>query len=55
MKFTGQIKNGAVVLDNAQVLPEGARVAVLLKLSGIIEGLPDDFVENHDHYMKCYK
>jgi hypothetical protein len=65
MEFTGHIEDGVVVLDNGKALPEGARVRVvvfdddeqsspyadLLKLSGIIDGLPEDFAENHDHYI----
>jgi hypothetical protein len=65
MRYTGQIKNGVVVLDNDPGLPEGARVAVepiepvtrrslaerLRPVIGIAEGLPKDLAENHDHYL----
>jgi hypothetical protein len=64
MEFTGQIRDGAVVLDDAQELPEGARIRIvvlekisggpysgLLKYSGIVKDLPKDFAKNHDHYL----
>jgi hypothetical protein len=66
MEFTGRVKNGAVVLDDAKDLPEGARIRIvvleeersatplgkaLLQFAGRAEGLPEDFAENHDHYI----
>lgn len=63
MEATGKIVNGAVVFDNGASFPEGCRVRVamedesesvgkrLLRFSGIIEGTPEDFAENHDHYI----
>ncbi len=65
MEFSGKILKGEIVPDEKQDLPEGARVRIvlldedsnaslgkrLLRLSGIIDGLPDDFAENHDHYI----
>ncbi|HEY8665093.1 MAG TPA: hypothetical protein VIL86_00440 [Tepidisphaeraceae bacterium] len=64
MTYRGHIKNGAVVLEDAPSLPEGAEVSVevvtedirslkqgLRKLSGVIEGGPADLARNHDHYL----
>lgn len=65
MRYTGQIKNGVVVLDGQTSLPEGVRVTVepigaapsrslaerLKPVIGIAKGLPEDLAENHDHYL----
>jgi len=53
------------VLDNPPPLAEGTRVQVLvapeeegpptlqnlLKVAGIVKGMPPDFAEQHDHYI----
>jgi hypothetical protein len=65
MSVTGQVKNGVVVLDAGTLLPEGTRVRVelveeadeptladrLRPVIGIVEGLPSDLAQNHDHYL----
>ncbi|MBM4039632.1 MAG: hypothetical protein FJ290_14080 [Planctomycetes bacterium] len=65
MTYRGHVENGLVVLDEPASLPEGARVRVepeesereptlaerLKDVVGIIEGLPPDFAEQHDHYI----
>jgi hypothetical protein len=66
MALEGTVINGTIVLDNAQVLPDGARVQVLLKPSedqpktlrefllehaGCMTDLPADLAEQHDHYI----
>ena len=64
MSITGTISNGVVVLDQAGALPEGTRVrliveteakqptlAGLLKYAGVLQDMPSDFAEQHDHYI----
>jgi hypothetical protein len=66
MTYRGHVRNGVIVLDAPASLPEGAEVEVIpskdgtamLTLAerykdfiGIIEGLPPDLAENHDHYI----
>lgn len=66
MQLEGTVQNGVVVLDRHGVLPEGARVAVilqgsdqkqstlregLLSLAGTVNDLPPDMARNHDHYI----
>jgi hypothetical protein len=64
MEFEGTVRNGVIVMDNAEALPEGARVRVhleekepkptlsaLLKHSGVLTDMPADFAEQHDHYI----
>jgi hypothetical protein len=64
MTIAGTVRNGVVVLDDAPPLAEGTRVEVvvpaeagpptlrnLLKVAGIIEGMPSDFADQHDHYI----
>ena len=66
MTFRGHIHKGAVIPDEEVNLPEGAPVNVetldeeelleslregLLKLAGIVDGLPSDMARNHDHYL----
>ena len=62
MSVFGQIKNGVVVLDSGQALPEGTRVRVelvdptqlsqnLLGWAGKGVDLPEDLAHNHDHYL----
>jgi hypothetical protein len=65
--ITGIVRNGVVVLENGQVLPEGAvvRLEVITSepeatgaLTSALEdwagkgvGLPADLAKNHDHYL----
>ena len=65
--YTGQIQNGVVVFDEGTPpLPEGTRLQLqpidmekaledlsnsLLELAGTVEGLPEDYAENLDHYL----
>ena len=66
MSYTGTVSNGTVILPSDANLPDGTRVRVepieddssaepvgkrLLKLAGILNDLPSDFAENHDHYV----
>ena len=65
MTLEGTVRNGVVVLEEGQKLPEGIRVKItvesesdettlakrLLALAGTVEGLPSDLAENHDHYL----
>jgi hypothetical protein len=66
MTYRGRVRGNVIVLDDSVKLPDGAEVSVeleptpeeiqslregLRKLSGIAEGLPDDFAEQHDHYI----
>lgn len=72
MTYRGHVKNGAIVLDDAVDLPEGATVRVelaipasrktedtvpslaqsLASVIGKAEGLPEDWSENHDKYLR---
>jgi hypothetical protein len=60
----GIVKKGVIVLDPPTQLPEGTRVQVivetegkkptlagLLKYAGILEDMPNDFAQQHDHYI----
>lgn len=65
--YTGQVQNGVVVFDEGTPpLPEGTRLQLqpidldkaleelsqsLRDLSGILDGLPEDYAENLDHYL----
>ena len=67
LKWSGTVKNGAIVLDDGMPLPEGARVEVqvreqaagatdgvgtrLLKHAGTVHDLPADMADQHDHYI----
>ena len=64
MTLEGTVVNGVIVLDQPGALPEGARVQVLvpaeakkptlaglLKYAGILQDMPSDFAEQHDHYI----
>jgi len=67
MEYTGEVKNGVVVLEPGCRLAEGLRVRVLtdhqparetaslgqrlLRFAGTAKGLPSDMAENHDHYL----
>ena len=63
----GQVQNGVIVLDEGNPpWPEGTRLQVqpidmekalddlsrdLRALAGTVEGLPEDYAENIDHYL----
>ena len=65
--YTGRVQNGVVVFDEGiSPLPEGTRLQLqpidmekaledlsksLLELAGTVEGLPEDYAENLDHYL----
>ncbi|MCG3196441.1 MAG: hypothetical protein HUU16_11115 [Candidatus Omnitrophica bacterium] len=65
MVYKGHVHRGVVVLDEGISLPEGAEVQVepvfpetvptlaeqFRDIIGIIDDLPEDFAENHDHYI----
>ncbi len=66
MVYRGHVQNGAVVVDGAPGLPEGAEVRIellpaeeqgttlgqrLMKHCGKASGLPTDLARNHDHYL----
>jgi hypothetical protein len=65
MTYRGQVRNGVVVLESNAQIAEGAEVEVHLKGDDIIptiaerfanvigkaKDLPEDFAENHDHYI----
>jgi hypothetical protein len=66
MSLAGTVVNGVVVPDEQGKLPEGTRVEIhfkeapkaasplgemLLRHAGKAVGLPDDFAEQHDHYL----
>jgi hypothetical protein len=65
MVYRGHVKSGQIVLDEGVALPEGAEVNIellksdapqtsvweaLQQLAGTVEG-PEDWAENHDHYI----
>ena len=65
MRYTGQVRNGAVVFDGQAPLADGIRVTVepeheapkrtlaerLKPVIGIAKDLPPDLAQNHDHYL----
>jgi hypothetical protein len=66
MTLRGHIQNGTVVLDEPAALPDGSIVMVepieesdeiislrnmLMSFAGVVDGLPEDLAENHDHYI----
>jgi hypothetical protein len=65
MIYRGHIQHGVVVLDPTVTLPEGTEVRVELvesatprtlaerftKVIGMVDDLPTDMAENHDHYI----
>ena len=65
MTYRGHVENGRILLDEPAPLPEGAEVKVevvetsgapptiwdkLRGIAGTVEG-PEDWAENHDHYI----
>ena len=66
MTYRGHVKHGAIILDEAAELPEGAEVDVAIRpapkksptfydrfvdLIGACPDLPTDMAQNHDHYL----
>jgi hypothetical protein len=60
MKYYGKVVNGTVVLPPDVQLPEGATVSVqpletladhLKDFIGIVDDMPADWAEQHDHYI----
>jgi hypothetical protein len=64
MELEGTVKNGVVVVDSAELPPNGTRVRVvvdeantkptlagLLKYAGVLSDMPADFAQQHDHYV----
>lgn len=66
MVYRGHIENGTVVLDEPADIPDGTQVHVepvelvavprlaeqLGDVIGIVDDLPEDMAENHDHYIR---
>jgi len=66
MSYTGTVSKGMIILPPDAKLPDGTRVRVepieeipaaepigkkLARMAGILKDLPNDFAENHDHYI----
>jgi hypothetical protein len=66
MTYRGRVKDGVIVLEPPAALPEGSEVDVSPKAEpeviptlnerfkdviGILDELPSDMAENHDHYV----
>lgn len=66
MTYRGHVQNGVVVFDEPTPLPDGVRVHIepaeteeefpplserLKDAIGIIDDLPPDMAEQHDHYI----
>lgn len=64
MTMRGRVQDGAIIIDGGLSLPEGAIVDLEVRqvqhttlyermkhLCGIVDGLPSDLAENHDHYI----
>lgn len=66
MTYRGTVSKGTVILPSEARLPDGTQVRVepiddvsefepvgkkLMALAGILKDLPEDFAENHDHYV----
>ena len=65
MVYTGHIRNGVAVFDNAVGLPEGAAVRIEVvepvpqrtlaerfrSMIATAPDLPEDMARNHDHYI----
>jgi hypothetical protein len=64
MELSGTVRDGVIVLDEGS-LPEGTKVTVASDVSsppthleilkdfvGKAKGLPEDFAENHDFYIR---
>lgn len=67
MAYRGHVENGVVVLDEKADLREGPDVVVtpvrsadiptlaeqLKGVIGIVDDLPEDMAENHNHYIRA--
>jgi hypothetical protein len=65
VELEGTVRNGVIVVDHADDLPDGTKVKVLvespqprpslaerlLKHAGTVPGLPSDLADQHDHYV----
>jgi hypothetical protein len=67
MTFRGRVQGNTIILDQPIGLPDGTVVQVteidpgegrvpsmlesLAEFAGCIDDLPEDFAENHDHYI----
>ena len=65
VSLTGHVQNGVVVFDEPITLPEGTAVEIAARtepkqathferfqeIIGAAVGLPEDFAENHEHYI----
>ena len=65
MSIAATVENGTIKLPPDIHLPDGTRVEILLpaeealdddpkwmlKFSGALDGLPEDFADEHDHYI----
>jgi hypothetical protein len=66
--YTGEVRNGVVVFESGEHPPDGAKVRVetveindestptlaerLRSVIGVASGLPSDFADQHDHYIR---
>jgi hypothetical protein len=64
MELEGIVHSGAIILDDATALPEGARVRIAVlangapkafgehfaRFKGAIKDLPEDLADQHEHY-----
>lgn len=66
MSIAATVENGSIKLPEGIHLPDGTRVEIslpqeepageadrrwMLKYAGCIDGLPEDFAAEHDHYI----
>jgi hypothetical protein len=65
MTYRGRVKNGVIIIDGQPQIAEGTIVEIqpiddrqaptiaerFADVLGKAEGLPEDFAENHDHYI----
>jgi len=65
MKYAGKVKDGVVLLDSPNALQDGTIVTVepvsppargklgqkLKRFAGVVQDLPRDIAQNHDHYL----
>ena len=65
MAYLGHVENGVVVFDDPVSLPDGTKVRIevveaeqfpplserLKDVVGIVDDLPPDMAEQHDHYI----
>lgn len=65
MIYRGRVESGRILLEDGVTLPEGTEVQVIAtkpgekrsladrfrKFIGVVDDLPSDMAENHDHYL----